>query len=489
MARKQKKVTISFFVDKAKQRVALAEADSDFIDILFSFLTLPLGTIVRLLNKQSNIGCMDKLYGSVENLDVHNFQTEACKTMLLFPQSAAAVRCEDLKVNIDSRESNPRTIYVCRKAGCCAKATCLGSSVLNARCPHCRETMDSRRTRAKGNVDAGKLFVKSGDKFMITDDLRITPFSMEHYLSFIRKLGKEDECTLEEKVMDLGRDEILTLLRRLLVSSSPLTDLFFKNVGVTNDASQGIDIKNMIRVKRESNTEAESKETHINLFLNKSTKKVSFVEVEEDYVNFIFSFLTLPLGALIKLQNNKSFLGCVDNLYRSATKVSSDKFKSEECRDILLSPKLASFFGYTGNMLKVDEIAPPKGFCRGCYSCFWNNNDIDCEASECVHGVKRADFRMLNPKSPEGRTETGGGYAKGKFLVTTDLCVSQLSASSSLQTVKSQDLSFSDLEMKRAVFGEMQALDLLRSAVTSKTPIDDVLNIFRKAKVEYEFGC
>ncbi|XP_020244574.1 uncharacterized protein LOC109822737 [Asparagus officinalis] len=238
----------------------------------------------------------------------------------------------------------------------------------------------------------------------------------------------------------------------------------------------------MIRVKRESNTEAESKETHINLFLNKSTKKVSFVEVEEDYVNFIFSFLTLPLGALIKLQNNKSFLGCVDNLYRSATKVSSDKFKSEECRDILLSPKLASFFGYTGNMLKVDEIAPPKGFCRGCYSCFWNNNDIDCEASECVHGVKRADFRMLNPKSPEGRTETGGGYAKGKFLVTTDLCVSQLSASSSLQTVKSQDLSFSDLEMKRAVFGEMQALDLLRSAVTSKTPIDDVLNIFGKRR-------
>ncbi|ONK61229.1 uncharacterized protein A4U43_C08F27550 [Asparagus officinalis] len=178
MASKEK-VTVSFFVDKAKQRVALAEADSDFIDILFSFLTLPLGTIVRLLNKQSNIGCMDKLYGSVENLDVHNFQTEACKTMLLFPQSAAAERCEDLKVNIDSSESNPSYVYVCRKADCCAKATCLGSSVLNARCPHCRKTMDLRKSWGEGNVDAGKLFVKSGDKFLITDDLRITPFSMD----------------------------------------------------------------------------------------------------------------------------------------------------------------------------------------------------------------------------------------------------------------------------------------------------------------------
>ncbi|XP_020251198.1 uncharacterized protein LOC109828659 [Asparagus officinalis] len=207
----EQKVTVSFLVDKAKKRVVLAEADSDFVDMLFSFLTLPLGTVVRLLNNQSNFGCMDKLYGSVETLDVRNFQTEACKTMLLFPQSAAAERCEDLKVNIDSTEPKPRLAYACRKPDCCSKATCLASSVSNARCPHCRETMDSPKTWAKGDVQ----FVKSGDKFMITDDLLISLFSMENYLSLIQKLGVEDACILEEKVMDLGREEVSLLTLKL----------------------------------------------------------------------------------------------------------------------------------------------------------------------------------------------------------------------------------------------------------------------------------
>ncbi|ONK63455.1 uncharacterized protein A4U43_C07F15330 [Asparagus officinalis] len=467
----EQKVTVSFWVDKAKKRVVLAEADSDFVDILFSFLTLPLGAVVGLLNKQSNIGCMDNLYGSVETLDVRNFQTEACKTMLLFPQSAAAERCEDLKVNIDSARPNPRRVYACQKPDCCSKTTCLASSVSNVRCPHCRETMDSPRMWDKGDVQ----FVKSGDKFMITDDLLITLFSMENYISSIKKLGVEDACFLEEKVMDLGRDEILTLLRRFLVSNSPLTDLVFKNMGVTDDVSKGIGIKKMIQVKREGNTEAESKETHINLILNKSTNKVSFVEVGEEFMNIIFSFLTLPLGSLIKLQTKKSFLGCVDNLYQSAENLSLDNFKSEECKNILIFPKLAPFFGYTGSMLEMDEIAlrEPRDFsCRGCYACFWKNNNTDCTASECAHGVKRAYFRLLNPKSPEGSTESGGGYAKGSFLVTTDLCVYQLSASSSIQIIKNLDISLSDLAMKRAVFGEIQTVLLCSYCVVVSDTID-----------------
>ncbi|ONK55782.1 uncharacterized protein A4U43_C10F930 [Asparagus officinalis] len=280
--------------------------------------------------------------------------------------------------------------------------------------------------------------------------------------------------------MDLGIEEILTLLGRFLVSNSPLTDLVFKNMGVTDDVSKGIGIKKMIQVKGEGNTEAESKETHVNLILNKSTNKVSFVEVGEEFVNVIFSFLTLPLGSLIKLQTKKSFLECVDNLYQSAENLSLDNFKSEECKNILISPKLAPFFGYTGSMLEMDEIAPRESSCRGCYVCCWRNDNTGCSVSECAHGVKQAYFRLLNPKSPEGSTEIGGGYAKGKFLVTTDLCVSQLSASSSIQIIKNQDISLSDLVMKRATFGEIQALDLLRSAVTSKTPIDDVLNTHQK---------
>ncbi|CAO2189085.1 unnamed protein product [Urochloa humidicola] len=39
-------IEVKLFVDKAKKKVLFAESDNDFVDVLFSFLTMPLGTIV-----------------------------------------------------------------------------------------------------------------------------------------------------------------------------------------------------------------------------------------------------------------------------------------------------------------------------------------------------------------------------------------------------------------------------------------------------------
>ncbi|ONK78635.1 uncharacterized protein A4U43_C02F20870 [Asparagus officinalis] len=449
----EQKITVNFLVDKVKQRVVLAEADSDFVDILFSFLTLPLGTIIRLLNKQSHIGCMDKLYESVENLDVKIFQTESCKTMLLFPRSAAEERCEDLKVNICRAVLSPRTTYMCQKPDCCAKTTCFASSVPKARCPYCQETMDMIRAWHKSDVDADKLFVKSGYKFIISDDLHITPASVEHCLSLIQKLGIENACILEHKAMDLGTGEILTLLGRLLVSYFPLTDLFFKNVGVANNVSSGVDVRSMIHVKGEGDAEAESNEIDINLFVTKANQEVSFVEAGGEFVNLVLSFLMLPLGSLISLKNEQSVMGSVDNLYWSAENFGVENFKSEECKNILVSPKLGPFCGYNDSMLKLDESSPHEFSMRGCFSCYMKNNNTECAASKCAHGVERATLRELNPKSPVGGTETRGGYAKGKFLVTADLRVSPLSTASTTQIIKNLAISVCNLVPKRVVLG------------------------------------
>ncbi|KAF0892244.1 hypothetical protein E2562_014829 [Oryza meyeriana var. granulata] len=74
-----------------------AESDKDFVDVLFGFLTLPLGTVVRLLGKESQAVCLDALYKSVEDLSTDYFQTKACKAMLLKPLNAAAKQCRQLK--------------------------------------------------------------------------------------------------------------------------------------------------------------------------------------------------------------------------------------------------------------------------------------------------------------------------------------------------------------------------------------------------------
>ncbi|PON77709.1 hypothetical protein PanWU01x14_024650 [Parasponia andersonii] len=73
---------------KLINQVLFAESDKDFVDVLLSFLTLPMGKIIRLADKKSGIGSMDELYKSVEALHRKCFWTKACKNMLLEPRSA-----------------------------------------------------------------------------------------------------------------------------------------------------------------------------------------------------------------------------------------------------------------------------------------------------------------------------------------------------------------------------------------------------------------
>jgi hypothetical protein len=49
------RVSLKVIVDRERNKVLYAEAGKDFVDALLSFLTLPLGTIARLVAKQSNI--------------------------------------------------------------------------------------------------------------------------------------------------------------------------------------------------------------------------------------------------------------------------------------------------------------------------------------------------------------------------------------------------------------------------------------------------
>jgi 4-aminobutyrate aminotransferase-like enzyme len=74
MAKQVDKVSIRVLVEKGKNKVVYAEAGKDFVDVLFSFLTLPLGTIARLVAKESNMkavqfGSISSLYQSVSDLD------------------------------------------------------------------------------------------------------------------------------------------------------------------------------------------------------------------------------------------------------------------------------------------------------------------------------------------------------------------------------------------------------------------------------------
>lgn len=111
------KVTLTVMVDKEMKKVLYAEAGNYFVDVLFSFLTLPLGTIARLIAKESNMdavrfGSISSLYLSVSDLDAHYLWSNTCKEMLLSPRNSMEAYCQKMKLNIDETES--LQCFVCK---------------------------------------------------------------------------------------------------------------------------------------------------------------------------------------------------------------------------------------------------------------------------------------------------------------------------------------------------------------------------------------
>jgi hypothetical protein len=103
----------------------------------------------------------------------------------------------------------------------------------------------------------------------------------------------------------------------------------------------------------------------------KSNKQILFVEAKVGFVDFVFSFLTYPLGGVLHMIGGYSFISCIDNIYKSMTELSPERFlRSQELKDLLTSPRISYKF--------VDPI--PKSPISGAYtkdsSTFMVTNDL-----------------------------------------------------------------------------------------------------------------
>lgn len=151
-------------------RVLFAIPDKDFLDFLFSLLSLPLATVTRLLSKDPNVvGSLGKLYDSVENL--HD--------MFFLP-------------NLNTKET-----------------------LLKPRSPihHLLMSKDDNESVAKN--DEG--YVKKHDTYFLMDNLQLkAPLSTSDVLRLmlVKKIDPEDGTVksrllqVEERCVDVGRDEV-----------------------------------------------------------------------------------------------------------------------------------------------------------------------------------------------------------------------------------------------------------------------------------------
>ncbi|KAL6847953.1 hypothetical protein ACP4OV_022081 [Aristida adscensionis] len=208
-----------------------AEASKDVVDFLFSLLTLPLATVVKILTKDYMIGSVGNLYGSVEKLDSTYLPSAdakaallspagGCKTSdLLRPPAAAAPAYSDL-YECCSPYSNKCYDYVSTERGRpCPIKSCAGKMTTPLK-------LLADEPAAAAAPPSGVGFVQGIVTYTVMDDLKVAPMSTISGITLLSTFGITDIGTLQEKTVHLGYEEGLKILKASLQSTTVLTDVF-----------------------------------------------------------------------------------------------------------------------------------------------------------------------------------------------------------------------------------------------------------------------
>ncbi|XWS07824.1 hypothetical protein CRYUN_Cryun41cG0025200 [Craigia yunnanensis] len=107
------KLSLKLLIDKRVNKVLFAEAGKEFVDFMFNLLSLPLGTIIRLLKRANMVGSIGNLYQSLENLDEAYLQHNQYKNLLLKPNMPHFVTGIPLMFPDTGQDPAERKFYNC----------------------------------------------------------------------------------------------------------------------------------------------------------------------------------------------------------------------------------------------------------------------------------------------------------------------------------------------------------------------------------------
>ncbi|CAM0879553.1 unnamed protein product [Alopecurus aequalis] len=224
-------LSMKLLVDTKAHRVLFAEASKDVVDFLFSLLAVPVGTAVKLLGKDSMVGCVGNLYASVEKLDGTYVQAGAAKDALLHPvvlspASGASMLC----LPEGSSGGQSKGLFKCSSC-----ISCYVTYISGTKCPSCSRQMTtavqflsgSGGQVAQGAAGAGgKGFVQGIVTYTVLDNLSVNPMPSISSIALLNTFAVKDLGALQEKTVQLGYKEGLAILRASLQSKTVLTDVF-----------------------------------------------------------------------------------------------------------------------------------------------------------------------------------------------------------------------------------------------------------------------
>ncbi|GFP79562.1 hypothetical protein PHJA_000099700 [Phtheirospermum japonicum] len=437
-------------INEEKTKVLFAEADSDFADVLLSFLTLPLGTIIRVMNKHYQdkappvIGSLTSLYKGLGNLNKAYFWSEGGKQMLLNPRSSFEPECRKLKLNVD--DTQPISYYRCGDKDCNRERT--PSISMYHDTVKCDCVLGSKpETENENNIDGG-VFTKKHVSFLITDDLRVAPVVPGSIMQTLIKLGNiAVTCGAELRTVTLGFNDIMDLLRGSLLSTTPLTDLILHK-SCSNHERRGSNVVTGDLVHQTAQkSSSDSKRMIVKAILRKSDNKLMCALANEDFVDFLFSLLVIPLGGVECLLGGKTPLKNIDNLYSSIAK---DKYLSTpDMKNRLMKPELPPNYLSKNQIFSLEEQMTPKVYY----------------------------FESVTTPDSTTTLETGSWMhfkdPKGTFTLANDLTVTRVD--SVFSALNRLNINWSDIRELELHIGLEEALNILERSLTSTSALSDAL--------------
>ncbi|XP_058772033.1 uncharacterized protein LOC131645851 [Vicia villosa] len=241
MASSSTKVSMKLLIDTKNQKVLFAEASKSVVDFLFNLLCLPIGTVVKLLSANGMVGSLGNLYQSVENLNQNYMLPDQTKDVLLNPK--AQISSTDISGFLteknDAKDDHGEVtkLYMCpnkcyfqvtsnNRTPCSSQPGYGGCGNIMSR--EVTQVGDKKVAEKKVSTNIKNGFVKDVVTFMVMDDLVIEPMSTISSITLLNKFNVKEIGTLQEKVVEMGMEEGIKLLKASLQSKMVLTSVFIK---------------------------------------------------------------------------------------------------------------------------------------------------------------------------------------------------------------------------------------------------------------------
>lgn len=240
-----------------------------------------------------------------------------------------------------------------------------------------------------------------------------------------------------------------------LASQTPLSDTLLKNENIPNFRIRNGTYREPPLVGEDKNHEGK---ISLKLMICKSLRKVCYAEAGEDFVNFLLSFLTLPLGFIVKqiqLDSSSSLTGCIDKLYKSVQDLDEQHLISSYHKEMLLNPKLVPGFGYEKSLLEIEKASYYR-----LGSVLTTTDDRKLSASFSSVDKKPSfcfsPMRVVDSKSQHNEDTTAQGFLQGpaKFIVTDSLVIKPQSAIFILSFLNSLHVQYYDIEERIVYVGK-----------------------------------